>query len=108
MSDALKDVVIHVTPQLIIEGKRNNCYCCPVALAIKEAVGPDTKLEVQHNFTGYWLDPDFKDYTRVENPRRVREFIRWFDSDQGPAHPFTDTVRIPERFLPKPKGVSHE
>lgn len=82
---------VSVTAGHIANGERNNCMCCPVALAIADTfpgagvwVGGATAL----------IDADGHD-TEADLPVEVEEFVLRFDDD-GFGDPFTFELDYPK------------
>lgn len=83
-------MTIHVTREHIRDGKKADCRCCPIALALEPFV---TK---QDDFYVNRLDVVIAPW-RFRLPKVARNFIRRFDNDMGPK-PFSFSMSA-ENFI---------
>lgn len=99
--DKLKRVTVNVTARDIIKGKRGECRCCPVALALNRLlkkpyaanVGIQAVYYVSITNTGNVYGPDMPEFVSI--------FIRAFDGNKNPL-PFKFRMSIPKMVLRKP------
>lgn len=79
-------MVISVTQNHITRGRRNNCYSCPIALAIIDATGCN-KVVVNEDsvyYSYYEEDGTHRGfYHRL--PRSAMKFVKEFDESEGEA-----------------------
>ena len=79
---------IEVTQQDIDKGLNNNCFSCPIALAVKRKIDTGNvlvycdRISVMSTISSY----DYK------LPKKAQTFIKRFD-DRKPVEPFTFEVR---------------
>jgi hypothetical protein len=82
---------ILVTADDIENGLRNNCFQCPVALAIFRTL-PTSRVKVTETRTSIWdMDGRVKVYY---TPLTVSQFIRKYDHEQF-VEPFSFELDIP-------------
>lgn len=86
-----RTITVEVTRADIEAGVRNDCYACPVALAIARLVGVDRCVSV--GFSDTWILAH-----RMATSAVVRDFISRFDAGQDGLEPFSFEIDIPDRF----------
>jgi len=88
----MNKVIIKVQKKHIKLGKRGDFARCPIALAIKDVVIPETVVTLVGKV-------NFMNSGRVfELPRSARRFIRRFDMNK-PVKPFNCLLEIQKSFL---------
>lgn len=77
-------MIVNVTKKHINSGKRNNCYECPIALAIIDAVDCDT-IYVDETSVGYGYREDDGNTRRISHnlPRSAVRFIKRYDYEKS-------------------------
>ena len=84
------DVLVEVTLNDIITGRKRDCSFCPVARAVKRAASRDALIDpVAIRVFGTRLFVD------IPTPPQARTFIKRFDSG-GPVQPLAFRLTIPE------------
>lgn len=93
---------IEVTADDIINGDKNNCYACPVALAVKRKINTSSYIYTEafivvhrYNINIYNSDNSLS----IHMPNNVINFIKDFDGEQKNLAPFSFELDIPEEFL---------
>ena len=107
------DLTISVEQRHIDEGKRLDCECCPIALALREVLAerfdyaPEDYMRVGHSQVFVW-DVDYRGYLdgvtpvgRITLPAPAQRFISTFDlaatcppPPPPPPQPFTFEARL--------------
>ena len=89
-------VNIFVTEERIATGKRNDCWACPVALAINSVLKPGYVANVDTDL----IEIHAGDYTGVAivTPDRIVDFISQFDLDYT-MEPEVFRINIPAEYL---------
>jgi hypothetical protein len=82
---------INVTAGHIAKSRRQDCWRCPVALAIRSAFPNATAIEVTAAWAGI---SDGEQYAEIRLPLEASEFIWEFD-DGGTPEPFTFDLDYP-------------
>lgn len=67
---------IEVTAAHIADGKRRDCYSCPAALAIRQALGADRVVVGYGHITVFMTPTDERVYV---TPAKVERFMEKFD-----------------------------
>lgn len=77
-------MIVSVTKKHIYNGKRNDCYTCPIALAIIDATGCDT-IVVDETTVSYGYKEDDGHIRRIHHnlPRSAKRFIKNYDDDES-------------------------
>ena len=83
ISENFRQVVL-VKQEHINKGDYSECYCCPIALAMNNALPDGFHAEVKSTFAIVWFG--YKRVLTVRLPKRVRRFIRMFDSKVSMAN----------------------
>lgn len=97
-----KTYKVHVTQEDIDKGGRQDCFCCPVAMAINRALGLG---KGKRAYAGAWV---YEKVWRIDTgergerlrklPRIARQFISTFDNLTGPSvSPFSFNIRMKDR-----------
>lgn len=86
-------VDVQVTQKDINDGRRRDCYECPIARALKRVLRPGVYVAVK--FSEFCLNTCSNNY---KLPREACDFIDKFD-DRLEVFPFKFTVDIPEEHL---------
>ncbi len=102
-------VLVKVTAKDIKLGKSDQCFLCPIALALNRALIPIYKRHGQHlHAKSAGILPDYVKLLRddstamgVSLSERARNFIARFDS-QRPVKPFKFYFSIPRIFWVRP------
>ena len=94
---------IVVTADHVRAGEIRSCVCCPIALAILEAVRATipTAQVLVHTQSLYYRPRPFRDWFTVPLPDAVRTFIRDFDAGRIPG-PFEFELPIGPEHDPAP------
>jgi hypothetical protein len=88
-------MIIHVTQEDIDNGVRQDCRCCPVALALKRVA------RIQRVFLGgVSLSPT----KIIWFPPEVKRFIERFDW-RNTVQPFSFELDIPDEYLLRPQAT---
>ena len=83
------DVLVEVTLNDIITGRKGDCSFCPVSRAVRRATNRDVMIDaVSIRVFGTWLFVD------IPPPPQARTFIKRFDSG-GPVQPLAFRLTIP-------------
>ena len=85
------ELPVEVLERDIIEGKRSDCWACPIALALRRAVGDQVHVYFStiSDGGGVW---------RRQLPREAVEFQRAFDAGEWVA-PFRFPARVPADYV---------
>lgn len=89
-------IKIEVTQKHIDNGKSEDCYSCPIALAVSEHLHEYVEAHVMHGSVSF-LPITGRD-TVTKLPFEVRDFINEFD-EGGEVEPFSFELFIPNRHL---------
>lgn len=74
-------MIVKVTKRHILNGERNNCYSCPISLAIGDACDCD-KVIVDENSASFIEETDGKRiYHKL--PRSAIRFIKRYDEEES-------------------------
>lgn len=110
----MSNVLITVTQEHIDAGKPFDDCLCPEALAIREVVADDVKVNVTGLWVGFWKPGEGR-RTFIEQPPWAVEFVLCFDGDLPPEvsserrlEPFSYVLDIPDRYLPKKESANGE
>jgi hypothetical protein len=89
----VKPTEVRVTAAHIAQGRPQDCNECPVALALREALGPGAVVAVDEGEITAWM-PGAETW-RADTPAAAKGFIRAFDNftDAGLPPAFTLTWR---------------
>ena len=83
---------VEVTAEHIRRGKKNDCFLCPVALAVSGACGRRVNAAVRQigvkNRNG-------EDYGYVDTPVPAQQFMKAFDRGEA-VEPFAFDLDVPE------------
>ena len=86
---------IQVTKKHIEKGKLNDCYSCPVALALSDTfMGTRAYVDGISLVIGYGIV--FQTAFSVGTPKKVNDFIEKFD-EMKPVKPFSFRIRKPTK-----------
>lgn len=85
----MRTVTVEVTQDDIDAGRRKSCFGCPVARALRRAVGGDAWV------VGPSWARALADAAALPLPPEAARFVRSFD-DRSPVSPFTFTLELPE------------
>ncbi len=72
-------MLVKVTQKHIDEGKRADCYTCPIALAILDIDPKPVNVQVKYSYVMIYIEKNGK-YKQYELPWEAREFISKFDN----------------------------
>lgn len=97
----LKRVTVNVTARDIIKGKRGECKCCPVALALNRLLKKPYAANVGISSVYYYTITDIGKVYGPDMPEFVSTFIYAFDGNKNPL-PFKFRMSIPKMVLRKP------
>lgn len=107
-----RKITVSVTDKHMQEGVKSNCYGCPIAIAVCEAMGlplQDTTGEQPPLFTvslgavtfyevgelGAWGKQPFV----AELPESARLFVKYFDQGFHSLAPFSFELEVPESLI---------
>jgi hypothetical protein len=91
-------MLIRVTQADIEQGRRTDCYLCPIALAINRALNLNTGSQGIQGAQVYRSQITPKIFHVVQpTSRRVERFIWAFDHNL-PVSPFNFRLRVEKRF----------
>jgi hypothetical protein len=77
-------LVVEVTEEDIILGKRKRSCECPISKALKRSTGFDWGVGIN---TALYFGPEFSKNSFIELPKEARDFISKFDQEK-PVKPF--------------------
>ncbi len=93
----MKTILINVTKEDIEEGLSNDCYLCPIAVAIGRIIKDECRAMVHSSLINFYKRPNNKFITTVYLPATAIQFIKLFDS-VGQGEPFSFNVNVEDEI----------